>query len=250
MDSKVLITVIIPTYNSSKYIIETIDSVIHQTFKDFEIIIVDDSSTDNTVELIKEFKFENIKLYTLKKNSGASVARNFALSKARGRFIAFLDSDDIWNLQKLEKQINFMISNNYGFTYTSINIINENNQIIKKNRKTVNVVKYKTLLRNTVIATSTVIIDKNQFGDFRMPIIRSGQDYATWLMLLRDDREAFAFTESLTNYRKTENSLSSRKLSNFKKVYRIQTQHEKINKLYASYNVIVYLINAVAKHYF
>lgn len=245
-----LVSIIIPVYNAQNHILETLNSIKEQTYNEYEIILVDDCSTDDSIEIIRNFKSDKLYLYRLNKNSGAAVARNYGINKAKGEYIAFIDSDDTWHTSKLEKQIEFMKNNDYIFTYTSINIIDANGNILKKSRKIIKKVKYKTILRNTVIATSTVVINRKKIGNFNMPLIRSGQDYATWLILLRSNATAYGIDEPLTNYRKLDSSLSSSKISNFKKVYLIQTKYEGISKHKAMINVMFYIINAIKKHYF
>ena len=151
-----LISIVMPAYNSEKYIRNSIKSVINQTYKNWELIIIDDYSTDNTVSIIEEFQNKNIHLIKNKKNSGAAISRNKGIKLAKGNYIAFLDSDDLWNKEKLEKQINFMKSNNYDFTYTSFTYLKE-----RKTKKVIIPEKltYKESLKNTIILTSTVMIN-------------------------------------------------------------------------------------------
>ena len=160
MNNKV--SVITASYNCAKFIEESIKSVLNQTYDNLELIIVDDCSTDNTEEIVNEYikKDSRIKFYRLNNNSGAAVARNKGLDEATGRFIAFLDSDDIWDKQKLEKQINFMQTNNYGFSFTSYRLIDENGGLLNKEIRVPNEITYKKLLKNTIIGCLTVIIDK------------------------------------------------------------------------------------------
>ncbi len=244
------ISVILPVYNSSEFIIATLNSIINQTHRNIEIIIIDDCSTDNTNELIDSIKDDRIVKIIFKKNRGVAHARNEGLKLAKGRFVAFIDSDDIWINNKLEVQLHFMMKNNIAFSYTAIEIINEDGDLLKTKRRIIERVSYGRLLRNTVIATSSVMIDTKTTGLVQMPIIRSGQDYATWLYLLRTIKYAFGIDQVLTIYRKRSNSLSSSKTKNFKKLYRIQRDYENIGRLHAAFNILFYIINAVKKHYF
>jgi len=135
------------------------------------------------------------------------------------------------------------------FSFTAIEMINEDGKQIKKKRKIKSKVDYKFLLKNTIIPTSSVVIDRNIIGDFQMPLIRSGQDYATWLELLKTGRVAYGINESLVKYRVRSNSLSSGKLKSLKQVWTIQTQREKIPKLFAAFNVFCFGVNAFKKYY-
>lgn len=247
---KDLVSIIIPLYNSEKTIEKTLCSILGQTYKNYEIILIDDHSSDNTVKVVEKFEMSNLKLIQLDINQGAANARNNGLALSQGRYIAFIDSDDTWHSEKLNYQIEFMKREKIGFSYTSINICNEACEIIKKNRRVIRNLTYKRLLRNTVVATSTVMIDREIIGDFRMPNYRSGQDYATWLLLLRKGQIAYGIDVALTNYTKSTYSLSSKKTQNYKKVFRIQVEQEKISKLGAAVNVVFYIINAIKKHYF
>ena len=246
-----IVSVVIPIYNAEKYIEQTVLSVLSQTYSDIELVLVDDCSKDNSFDIIcslaKEHK--NIVFHRQETNMGAAVARNTALKLANGRYIAFLDGDDLWDEDKLEKQIPVLKEKNASISYTAIDMIDENGTQIKGKRRILSKVTYKTLLKNTMIATSTVLIDRNKTGEFEMPLIRSGQDYATWLFLLRNGGSAVGVDKVLTHYRVHEGSLSSQKTKNYIDVYRIQTEYEGIGKVSAAFNTICYCINAVKKYY-
>lgn len=246
-----LVSIVIPVYNSGKYLVKTLDSALMQTYKQIEIILVDDCSTDNSQEIINDYlvNHKNIIYHRFEKNSGAAVARNKAIQLARGRYIAFLDSDDIWYQNKVKKQLEFMKQKNAAICYTAIEMIDENGILIKNKRNVLEIINYKFLLKNTMIATSTVIIDRKLTGNFQMPLIRSGQDYATWLLLMRNGTNAYGINQVFVKYRKSSNSLSSNKVKNIKKVWRIQTKNEGINPVSASYYSICYALNAFKKHY-
>lgn len=252
MNKNNLVSIIIPTFNSSKFILETLDSVINQTYKEFEIIIIDDYSTDDTIFLVETYlKKQNIsyKILKSKSNKGVAVARNRGIKEAKGEYVAFLDSDDLWDKNKLEKQVNFMKSNNYYFSFTNQYSINEEGSIIKSKNKIKQVVNYKTLLKRTYISTSSVVININKIGKFEMPNYRRGQDYATWIMLLRNI-DAYGLNQRLLKYRVSRGSLSSNKFDNLKQIYTIQREQEGINRLRIYFNIIVYLFYGVKKTLF
>ena len=181
-----LVSVIIPCYNSKHTIEKTIKSVLNQTYLNFEIVLVDDCSTDDSRQLLAQYEeqYQQVKFVLLKENSGAAVARNEGLKVAKGQYIAFLDSDDTWVPEKLEKQVDFMKKKQVAFSYTSYDVIDVNNQRIKKPLKIKERATYKTLLKKTLIATPTAMIDRNMTGEVYMPLKRTGQDYAFWLLLL------------------------------------------------------------------
>ena len=244
-----LVSVIIPTYNSEKYIEETLNSVLNQTYREFEIIIIDDCSKDNTFEIVKEYekKYSNIVCLKQEQNKGVAEARNRGIKKSRGRYIAFLDSDDLWYEKKLEKQLKLMKEKRVFFSYTAIEMIDEEGKILKEKREVKEEITYNFLLKNTMIATSSVIVDKLKYGEFQMPLRRSGQDYATWLQLLKKGK-AYGINEVCVSYRVRKGSLSSNKIKSIKQVYDIQTQQEKINKIKSIYNCLFFLANALKKY--
>jgi teichuronic acid biosynthesis glycosyltransferase TuaG len=246
-----LVSVIIPVYNSEKYIGKTIESALNQTYKNIQIILVDDCSIDETKKVINDYmiKYKNIIYHNQKYNAGAAVARNKALELAKGRYVSFLDSDDLWYPQKLEKQLNLMKQKNAAICYTAIEIIDEDDNLIKGKREVIEKIDYKFLLKNTMIATSTVVVDRKLTGDFVMPLLRSGQDYATWLQLMRKGTIAYGINEVLVKYRKGQNSLSSNKLKSVHQVWNIQVKYEKINPVVATYDAIFFSINAFMKHF-
>lgn len=247
------VSVIIPVYNAEKFIEETIQSVLNQTYEDIEIILVDDCSKDNSREIIKEYakKYKNIIYYLQEKNFGAAVARNKGLDLAKGRYIAFLDSDDLWYSEKIEKQINFMRkNNNVAFCYTAYEMIDEEGNLIKGKIKILEKVEYKHLLKRTIISTPTVLLDRQLIGGLKMPLRRTGQDYAYWLLLLRNVGFAYGIDEALVKVRRHGNSLSANKFQNIRDVWSIQTKNEGLSLLYATYNTICYIYNSFAKRYF
>lgn len=246
-----LVSVIIPIYNSEKYLAATLDSIFCQDYKDIEIVLVDDCSKDQSAEIIVGLKktHPEIVYHLQEKNMGAGAARNKALELARGQYIAFLDSDDIWMPNKISRQIELMKKQKTPFSYTAIEMMNEKGDTIKRKRNIKEVCDYKYLLHNTIIATSSVVIDRTALGDFRMPLRRGGQDYATWLMLLRDGTVANGINEVLVRYRVASGSLSSNKFKSVKQVWEIQTQDEKINKISAAFHVMCFCFNAFKKYF-
>lgn len=246
------VSVIIPVYNAAKYLEKTLQSIFAQSYADLEVVLVDDCSKDNSAEIIKNYQKEHPEIIYHKQetNMGAAVARNTALEIAQGRYVAFLDSDDIWKPDKIERQLELMRKKEAAFCYTAIEMINEQDALIKGKRKVREKVDYKFLLHNTMIPTSSVVIDRSKLGDFRMPLRRSGQDYATWLQLLRDGTVAHGINEALVQYRVGGKSLSSNKFKSIKQVWEIQTKDEGINKFSAFFHVILFALNALKKYLF
>lgn len=246
-----IVSVITPVYNVASVIGRTLDSMLMQNYKDLEIVLVDDCSKDNSAEIIAKYtaKYPNIVYHKHEKNGGAAVARNTALRLAKGRYVAFLDSDDLWCKDKLDKQLTFMKEKDAAICCTAMDCIDEEDKPINSVREVRESITYKLLLRNTMIATSTVIIDRNKTGDFQMPLRRGGQDYATWLMLMRNGIVCWGLNEVLSHYRVMSNSLSSNKWKSIKQVWQIQTQDEGVNRVKATINVLFFIVNAFIKHY-
>lgn len=245
------VSVITPIYNAEKYLRETLQSVLEQTYTDIEIVLVDDCSTDKSADIIHDFqqRCSKIVYFCQPKNMGAGAARNKALELATGQYVAFLDSDDIWLPEKTSRQLELMKNKQSPFAYAAIEMMDEHGKTIKEKRNIREYCDYRYLLHNTIIATSSVIIDRMVLGDFRMPLRRGGQDYATWLNLLKNGTVAYGINEALVRYRVSSNSLSSNKLKSVKQVWEIQTQDQKINPIFASFHVLCFIFNAVKKYF-
>ena len=196
---KPLVSIITPVYNGEKNINYTIDSVLNQTLDDFEMIIVDDISTDDTKQVVKEYakKDKRVKFYTLPKKGGASAARNFAIKKAKGRYIAFLDGDDLWQCDKLEKQIRFMKENDIAFSYTDYEYIDEDNNKLNTIRKCPKKMSYFRMLFGDSIGCLTVIYDAKKIGKIQIPEIEKRNDYALWCRILKKVKKGYKYDEVL-----------------------------------------------------
>ena len=244
-----LVSIITPVYNAERFLSDTIKSVQNQTYKNWEILLIDDCSKDNSAQIIKEFqKYDNrIKYIKLKKKSGASVSRNEGIRNAKGRFIAFVDSDDIWKPEKLEIQIKYMLKENLGFTFTSYRYMKENGELTNKIAKAPSKINYNGLLKNTIIGCSTVVIDREIVDYFEMPLVRRGQDTATWLQILRKEKYAYGIEQDLVNYRLVGESLSSNKIKALKRTWNTYRNVEKLGLLKSSYVFCFYVFNAIKK---
>jgi len=220
-----LVSIITPTYNSEKFITETIQSVQKQSYTNWEMIIVDDCSSDTTASIASEISKNDsrIRFFQLEKNFGTGVARDFALSKASGRYITFLDSDDLWKPSKLEKQIDFLSSKNLPFTFSFYECIDEEGNAFDKKIEAPRRLKYYQLFFCNFIGNLTGIYDSSFFGKIPISSIRKRQDWMLWLTILKKIKVAMPVTESLAYYRVRNNSISASKVSllqhNFK-VYR------------------------------
>lgn len=234
-----LVSIVTPVHNSEAFLKGCIDSVLSQSYENWEHILVDDCSTDNSARIVKEYadKDSRIQLISLKENSGAGVARNKGIKVAAGDYIAFLDSDDLWAPEKLERQLRFMQDNNYYFSFSAYDTINENgvdiNRIVKAKAR----VTYKDALYKNPLGCLTVMYDVNFFGKQFMPEIRKRQDYALWLQLLKKS-DAYGINEVLATYRFRNNSISSNKLGLVKYEWKIYREVEGLSFLKSLFYVL------------
>lgn len=243
------VSIITPAYNSEAFIGETIESVMAQRFQDWELLITDDGSTDNTCEIVKGYAMhdERIRLFVLGSNQGAAMARNHSLSQARGRYIAFCDSDDLWTPDKLEKQIAFMEKNSFPFSFAPYHIISEQGKEIgfSATRPKVN---YKDLLRTCDIGCLTAVYDTAFFGKIPMPDIKRRQDYALWLRMLKKTDFAYSFSEPLGSYRLRNHSISRNKLKAIYYIWKVYREEEKLSFLRSAGLLLIYSLHGIMKY--
>lgn len=225
------VSIITPTYNCGEYIGETIESVLNQTYQEWEMIIVDDCSTDNTKEIVKEYCKQDmrIKYYVFEENFGAAVARTKAMELATGKYVAFLDSDDLWMPDKLEKQIIFMKVNNYNITCTAYEQIDEKGLSLDKVIKTKHKTDYNGVLLSCPIGNSTVIYNAEILGKFVVPNIRKRNDDALWLQMLRKEKYIYGMPNVLMKYRVRPNSISSNKVKLLKYHWQLYREIEHLS---------------------
>jgi teichuronic acid biosynthesis glycosyltransferase TuaG len=244
-----LVSIITPSYNNSKFINKTIESVINQTYSNWEMIIVDDCSTDNSIQVIQKYliKDERITLLVNKNNIGAAETRNKALRIAKGKYIAFLDSDDLWLPQKLEKQLNFMLENNIAFSFSNYEVIKSSGESINKVIRVPQKLSYNQYLCNTIIGCLTVIVDKSKTGYFEMPNIKSSHDMALWLLLMKRGYFAFGYNECLAKYRLVGTSNTAKKYKAAADVWRVYRKIEKLSLLKSAFCFVSYSFMAVKK---
>jgi teichuronic acid biosynthesis glycosyltransferase TuaG len=243
------VSIITPSYNAGRFIDQTINSVRNQTLKNWEMIIVDDCSTDCTRTKLKKYETqdERIRVIYLEKNGGAALARNVGLQSASARYIAFLDSDDCWKPEKLEKQLTFMQINDYAFTFTGYEYITHEGVLLNKQVSAPLQVSYNDMLKNTIIGCLTVMIDRNKVGQIQMPNIRMRQDLATWLTILKKGFIAYGLKENLAEYRIGNPSISKNKWKAAKMNWFVYRKIENLNLLKAFWCFSHYAFHAVVK---
>lgn len=248
MHSKPLVSIITPTFNSSKRIAETLKSVQSQDFGSWEHLIVDDASTDGTPELIKQHADSDprIRCFYLKKNGGPARARNVAIEEARGRYIAFIDSDDLWEADKLSKQLSVFQMTDASLVYGAYYWLDEETG----KRRSISVpetVTYAQLLNATVIATVTAMYDTERIGKVYMPELRQRQDYGLWLSILRNGDEARAVPTPVATLRRYKGSLSSNYLRSLWYTWRIYREVERLSLVRSCYHFVNYSTRAALK---
>lgn len=236
-----LVSIITPSYNSAEFVEETINSILVQTYTNWELLITDDCSSDNTCEIVERYagRDSRIKLFRLSRNSGAGVARNKSIEEAKGRFIAFCDSDDCWLPEKLEKQLAFMEEKGSDFSFTSYYVCQEQGSIYGR-MIAPEKASFFDLVCDDCIGCLTAMYNVEALGKFYMPTIRRRQDWGLWLTIIQKSKYAYGLKECLALYRLRSNSLSSNKLALVSyniNVYRKVLQYS----LLKSYLVFIFL---------
>ena len=246
-----LISIITPLFNSESYIDDMIKSVQAQTYQNWEMIVVNDSSEDdgpNIVDKISRID-KRITLINQKKRSGPAHVRNIAIGLAKGRYLAFLDSDDLWHKEKLDKQIQFMQSNQYAFTYTAYEKINESGEVSGIIIPFKDQVTYHDLLKSNHIGCLTAMLDIKLLGEkVYMPIIDKRQDHGLWLSILKREGKAYCLNEILALHRIRTGSISQNKISNIKYQWILYRKIEKLNIMKSFYYMIFYTYYAIRKY--
>ncbi len=243
---KELISIIVPVHNAGKYLDETIGSVLAQTEPNFELILVDDCSTDDSVAVINKYDDKRICLIKQTENKGAYAARNRGLEAATGRYIAFLDADDIWSKYKLERTLFYLKEQETGFVFTGYEFADENGvgtgAVVKVPRRRT----FKGALNNTDIFTSTVMIDRDKIPDelIRMPNIKS-EDTATWWTILKAGYVAAGLNENLVKYRRPSNSLSSDKKEALRRIWNLYRKVAGLNVVSSAFHFCLWAVTAV-----
>lgn len=242
-----LISIVMPAYNAAQYIEQSIESVLKQSYTNWELIIVDDCSVDDTYKIVDKLCLneERIKLFRMNENSGVAMARNFAISMSRGKYIAFLDSDDLWLPDKLEKQLNLMREKKAVISYTAYRQFS-----MEKVGNLVSVpeqVTYKQLLKGNVIGCLTVMLDKERLGNLKMKNARH-EDYILWLDILKQGNIAYGLQEDLARYRKSETSLTSNKKRSALWTWQVYRQHQELSFFASIYYFIFYVCKGLVKH--
>lgn len=238
-----LVSIITPTFNSEKYISQTIHSVLNQTHQNWEMLIVDDCSSDETFSIISKFATQDsrIKVFKLDKNSGAGVARNFAIQQAIGNYIAFLDADDLWKPEKLEKQINFMEMQKIPFTFSFYETMDEEGNLRNETITTPSKISYSDLYYCNWIGNLTGIYSVDFFGKIPISSIKKRQDWMLWLQIVKQIENAIPVPESLAYYRVREDSISASKWKLIKYNFKVFRNFHQRNFFFACLDTMQFL---------
>ncbi len=249
---KELVSIIVPVYNANKYIEATVKTVQEQSYENWELLLVDDGSTDGSTETIKRIVEADVtnRIVPLfpEEHGSAARARNFGLEHAKGRYIAFLDADDLWEKDKLTEELSFMKEKEAGFVFTGYEFADANGKGTGKVVKVPETLSYKQALKNTTIFTSTVLIDLEKIDRslVMMPEMKS-EDTATWYKILRNGNLAYGLDKNLVKYRRVAQSLSSNKLEAIRRIWNLYRKAEKLSVIYSAYNFVFWAFRAVLR---
>ena len=243
------VSIIVPMYNAEKFIGKTIESVLAQTYQNWEMLIMNDVSTDNSLAIVSVYakKDERIKIVNTEKNVGVVKGRNFLIDLASGKYIAFLDADDYWHNEKLEKQIKFMKEKNASISCTEYTRVKENeekiNDVIIKEE-----ISYNDMLKNNYLGCLTVMYDAEKIGKRYFKELEKNEDYVLWLEIVKNVNTIYGLKENLAYYRVLDNSRSSNKVKTAKVRWEIYRKIEKLSLLKSLYYFLHYAIRAVLKN--
>ena len=242
------IDIIIPNYNKAKYLNQCLDSILSQTYKNWKIYLVDDNSHDDSAKIFKKYEnIDNINFFLLKENKGPAFCRNYAIDKSSSEFIAFMDSDDFWPKDKLKKQINEMLKNDYNFTYTDYNFFLNNNEKKIKTVKMPLFLDYKNFILKSSMSTSSIIISRNSLGNVKFKNVDQ-EDYLFKCDLLKKGETAFNSKDTFVYYRINKNNRSANKLKNLVSLWQINKIHNQLNFFTNLKSLFFISINSLKKY--
>lgn len=245
-----MVSIVVPVYNAERFLPETIGLVQKQTYRDWELILVDDCSSDNGAAIVRQYAKDDtrIRLIQQEVNAGVARSRNLGISQANGRYLCFLDADDIWTSQKLEKELAYMKEKKAAFVFTGYEFADAKGEGLGKIVHVPETISYEQALKNTTIFTSTVMIDRDKIADtdIYMPQIAS-EDTATWWHILKKYQIGYGLDENLVRYRRTEGTLSSNKLVAIQRIWGLYRRQEKLSWCKSIYCMFFWAFRAVLR---
>ena len=244
-----LISIIIPYYKKKEFLKKSLNSVLEQTYKNFEIIIIYDDEDQRDLFFLRTLikRHKRIRLIINKKNLGAGLSRNKAIKMSKGKYVAFIDADDIWEKKKLEYQICFMRKNKFRITHTDYKIVDENENFLSL-RKARDFMNYQSLLKSCNIGLSTVVLEKKILkNNLKFPKLKTKEDFVLWLLLLKDKNSIMSLNLSLTKWKKVKYSLSSSIFQKLTDGFKVYNYYMKFNKLKSTYLLICLCFNYLKK---
>lgn len=244
-----LVSVVIPVYNAERYVIEAVNCILNQTYEDIEVLVIDDNSSDKSIELIKQLSDSRIRCFCLTENHGPAYARNVGIKHAKGRYLAYMDADDLCEEYKIEKQIRYMQENDYAFCFTGYEFADEAGVRTGKIVSVPKEVDYEYALRHTTISTITVMFDREKIPEklLLMPLNARGEDTATWWQILRNGFVAYGINEPLSVYRRHIGSRSSNKISAVYGTWKMYRENERLGFLKSVVCFGNYILNAIKR---
>lgn len=247
-----LISIIVPVYHVENYIAQTMDCVYEQTYEKWELLLIDDCGGDNCVKIIEDYIRQKgdsrIRLIHQPANMGAAKARNRGLQEAKGRYIAYLDADDLWTSEKLERELAYLKEKEAAFVFTGYEFADQNGNGTGKVVRVPESLNYKEALKNTTIFTSTVMFDTEKISKemLEMPVMKS-EDTALWWRILRNGYVAWGLDENLVKYRRAGRSLSSNKLEAVRRIWTLYRKAEGMSILNSAYHFCFWAVRAVKR---
>lgn len=244
-----MVSIVVPVYNAESFLGETVQSVENQTYRNWELLLVDDGSTDQSGKIIDELaeKDSRIRAFHIK-GGGAAAARNHGTEEACGRYLAFLDADDLWNENKLEQELDYLCEKKAAFVFTGYEFADETGKGTGKIVSVPEKLTYREALKNTTVFTSTVLFDMKKTGRdlLYMPLVKS-EDTALWWKILRSGHEAYGLNENLVKYRRSPKTLSSNKIEAVRRIWNLYRGQEKLSVLQSCYYFCFWAVHAVLR---
>lgn len=244
-----LVSIIMPMYNAGKFLSKSIESVLEQTYQNWELLLIDDGSNDDSIDIALAFMEKDSRIFLLKneQNMGIAKTRNKGIEASKGQYIAFLDSDDLWLPNKLEVQIKWMEEKKLLFTCSSYFVCNENGNITHERNFSEGPQTYQDLLKTNTIGCLTVVVESNLLKRHLMPDLKH-EDYATWLNILKEINTVYFINEKLAIYRKLTTSTSSNKWNTISWVWKILRQNEQFSVIKSSFYLMRFLFYTTFKY--